>query len=167
MDERLKIQLNAENSNKLNQIYQFVNENSFLFDDNISSRNGFANQLLNDYLSLLIRTWKAYPTMLYSDFKKQRITGQTNNSKVSISQIQDLNKSEQQVNAKLRFTLNSELDDECKASVLIKRLIDRNRQLAKYLEDPDKFKEKSSDDFSDIKSINSESSNQMGGNFND
>ena len=64
-------------------------------------------------------------------------------------------------------SFSSELDDECKASVLIKRLIDRNRQLAKYLEDPDKFKEKSSDDFSDINSINSESSNQMGGNFND
>lgn len=80
MDERLKIQLNAENSNKLNQIYQFVNENSFLFDDNISSRNGFANQLLNDYLSLLGSEWQQNPTMLYSDFKKNVISHKRDHS---------------------------------------------------------------------------------------
>ncbi len=71
MDERLKIQLNAENSNKLNQIYQFVNENSFLLDNKVSSRNGLANQLFGDYLSLLGGKWESNPNLFYSDFKKK------------------------------------------------------------------------------------------------
>lgn len=65
MDERLKIQLNAENSNKLNQIYQFVNENSFLLDNKVSSRNGLANQLFGDYLSLLGGKWESNPNLFY------------------------------------------------------------------------------------------------------
>ena len=80
MTNRLQIQLNEESSNNLNKIYQLVRRNGFLFDGKISSRNGFANQLLNDYLSLLGSEWQQNPTMLYSDFKKNVISHKRDHS---------------------------------------------------------------------------------------
>ena len=80
MTNRLQIQLNEESSNNLNKIYQLVRRNGFLFDGKISSRNGFANQLLNDYLSLLGSEWQQNPTMLYSDLKKNVISHKRDHS---------------------------------------------------------------------------------------
>lgn len=69
MTKRLAIKLNEESSNKLEQLYEYVKTKSYLFDDKVKSKNGFANQLLDDYLSLLNETWQEHPKMLYSTFK--------------------------------------------------------------------------------------------------
>lgn len=71
MAGRLQIQLNSGSSNKLVQVYQYIEKNSFIFDSKVKSRNGLANQLLDDYLSLLNKAWEENPEMLYSDFKKR------------------------------------------------------------------------------------------------
>ena len=67
------IRLNATNAEKVNQLFAFLKSNTYLMDENIRTKSGLANQLLGDYLSILIQKWSDDPKLMYSDFKKQLI----------------------------------------------------------------------------------------------
>lgn len=78
MTQNSMIRLNATNAEKVNQLFAFLKSNTYLMDENIRTKSGLANQLLGDYLSILIQKWSDDPKLMYSDFKKQLI-----NKKVS------------------------------------------------------------------------------------
>ena len=73
MSERSTIKLTQGNGEKVNQLYNFLSQNSFLFNQTIKSKAALVNQLLGDYLSILIQKWSDDPKLMYSDFKKQLI----------------------------------------------------------------------------------------------
>lgn len=73
MSERSTIKLTQDNGEKVNQLYNFLSQNSFLFNQTIKSKASLVNQLLGDYLSILIQKWSDDPKLMYSDFKKQLI----------------------------------------------------------------------------------------------
>ncbi|UXC69739.1 hypothetical protein N4627_03015 [Limosilactobacillus vaginalis] len=73
MTQNSMIRLNATNAEKVNQLFAFLKSNTYLMDENIRTKSGLANQLLGDYLSILIQKWSDDPKLMYSDFKKQLI----------------------------------------------------------------------------------------------
>ena len=73
MTQNSMIRLNATNAEKVNQLFAFLKRNTYLMDENIRTKSGLANQLLGDYLSILIQKWSDDPKLMYSDFKKQLI----------------------------------------------------------------------------------------------
>lgn len=73
MSERSTIKLTQGNGEKVNQLYNFLSQNSFLFNQTIKSKAALVNQLLGDYLSILIQKWSDDPKLMYSDFKRQLI----------------------------------------------------------------------------------------------
>lgn len=73
MTQNLMIRLNATNAEKVDQLFAFLKSNTYLMDENVRTKSGLANQLLGDYLSILIQKWSDDPKLMYSDFKKQLI----------------------------------------------------------------------------------------------
>lgn len=73
MTQNSMIRLNATNAEKVDQLFAFLKSNTYLMDENVRTKSGLANQLLGDYLSILIQKWSDDPKLMYSDFKKQLI----------------------------------------------------------------------------------------------
>ncbi|MBD8087300.1 hypothetical protein HUK49_04930 [Limosilactobacillus sp. c11Ua_112_M] len=70
MTQNSMIRLNATNAEKVDQLFAFLKNNTYLMDENVRTKSGLANQLLGDYLSILIQKWSDDPKLMYSDFKK-------------------------------------------------------------------------------------------------
>lgn len=81
MSKQLSARLTENNTKKLTALYEFLNQNSFAYDQDVSTKNRLLNELLNDYLSFLIDKWQENGKLQYSEIKKQMVKTSNKNLK--------------------------------------------------------------------------------------